>query len=254
MTLRPIGPSCVCLRCISLPRARRRGGPAARQSLGPQARRADRRPALAGGGSAASPAGRMAARRASRSGAGATFPRCRAEADGLREVYFEYDDELEYIARARDSPARSRAGPAPPSGFPIVVSALFDDRRHFAGHPHRDRRAARASQRTLPRPICASAPTPISSAASWRRASTSCPRSDCPTLAAGEGEKRVGAAFVKQSCEKTDPPGAGARSFCALILYRKPGQSGTNPQLPTQLTEGQFESSARLEMYHLGEP
>ena len=28
------------------------------------------------------------------------FARCRAEPDGLHEIYFEYDDELEYIARA----------------------------------------------------------------------------------------------------------------------------------------------------------
>src|ERR1700759_4059871 len=32
----------------------------------------------------------------------ADFARCRAEANGLHEVYFEYDDELEFIARARD--------------------------------------------------------------------------------------------------------------------------------------------------------
>jgi len=32
------------------------------------------------------------------------FRRCDAEANGLREVYFEYDDEYEYIARARDLP------------------------------------------------------------------------------------------------------------------------------------------------------
>ena len=30
--------------------------------------------------------------------------------------------------------------------------------------------------------------------------------------------------------------------------FRKPGQSGVNPQLPTQLTQGQFESSARLDI------
>jgi len=29
---------------------------------------------------------------------------CRPEASGLREVYFEYDDEYEYVARARDLP------------------------------------------------------------------------------------------------------------------------------------------------------
>src|SRR5437667_9626765 len=29
------------------------------------------------------------------------FARCRAEPNGLHEVYFEYDDELEYIAPAK---------------------------------------------------------------------------------------------------------------------------------------------------------
>jgi hypothetical protein len=42
---------------------------------------------------------------------------------------------------------------------------------------------------------------------------------------------------------------ANARKIILRVsFYRKPGQSGTNPQLPTQLTEGQFESSARLEI------
>ena len=30
--------------------------------------------------------------------------------------------------------------------------------------------------------------------------------------------------------------------------FRKLGHSGVNPQLPTQLTQGQFESSARIEI------
>src|SRR5260370_37511415 len=32
----------------------------------------------------------------------AEFRRCRAEPSGLREVYFRYDDELEYLAKAND--------------------------------------------------------------------------------------------------------------------------------------------------------
>ena len=32
----------------------------------------------------------------------AAFKKCKPGADGLREVYFEYDDELEYVARALD--------------------------------------------------------------------------------------------------------------------------------------------------------
>jgi len=60
----------------------------------------------------------------------------------------------------------------------------------------------------------------------------------------------VGALFIKQSCEMNDT--ANARKVILRVsFYRKPGQSGTNPQLPTQLTEGQFESSARLEIRRL---
>ena len=56
------------------------------------------------------------------------FLRCDAEANGLREVYFEYDDEYEYIARARDLPREiSRWAGTTEVGFPVIVSALFDD-------------------------------------------------------------------------------------------------------------------------------
>src|SRR5215813_11827516 len=56
------------------------------------------------------------------------FMRCPAEADGLREVYFEYDDELEYIARARDLEREiTRWAGTTELGFPVIVSALFGD-------------------------------------------------------------------------------------------------------------------------------
>src|SRR5882762_3047202 len=55
------------------------------------------------------------------------FARCRAEPDGLHEVYFEYDDELEYIARARDADREiTRWAGTTEVAFPVVVSALFD--------------------------------------------------------------------------------------------------------------------------------
>ncbi len=53
--------------------------------------------------SAASPAARMADRRASASRAGAISSAAGADADGLHEVYFEYDDELR-IHRPRQRP------------------------------------------------------------------------------------------------------------------------------------------------------
>ena len=75
------------------------------------------------------------------------------------------------------------------------------------------------------------------------------PAQDCQSLPAAEGETPVGALFVKRVCERRD---AGRRIVVRANLFRKPGQSGFNPQLPTQLTQGQFESSARVEIYQSG--
>src|SRR2546428_14150579 len=79
------------------------------------------------------------------------------------------------------------------------------------------------------------------------------PARDCTSLPPAEGESAVGALFVKQACEKTDPS-FGQKIVIRVNYFRKPGQSGVNPQLPTQLTQGQFESSARLEVYQLDPP
>ena len=73
---------------------------------------------------------------------------------------------------------------------------------------------------------------------------------DCASQPAAKGESAIGALFVKQSCERTDPA-RGVRISVRTNYFRKPGQSGVNPQLPSQLTQGQFESSARLEIHVL---
>src|SRR3979490_2409119 len=55
------------------------------------------------------------------------FKRCRPEPSGLREVYFRYDDELEYWAKANDLIAQMEQYSGTKTyGFPIVVSALID--------------------------------------------------------------------------------------------------------------------------------
>ena len=77
--------------------------------------------------------------------------------------------------------------------------------------------------------------------------------SDCRSLPAAEGESAVGTVFVKQSCEKADPQN-GRKLLLLVNFFRKPGQSGVNPQLPTQLTQGQFESSARFEIRQIARP
>jgi hypothetical protein len=57
------------------------------------------------------------------------FAKCKEEADsGLHEVYFRFDDELEYIARAhRNADAIDRYGGTKLADQPVVVSVLFDD-------------------------------------------------------------------------------------------------------------------------------
>src|SRR5579859_1588407 len=58
----------------------------------------------------------------------ADFKRCPAEPDGLHEVYFEYDDENEYVARAHDNDREiNRWAGTHEVTFPVVTSALFDD-------------------------------------------------------------------------------------------------------------------------------
>jgi hypothetical protein len=176
--------------------------------------------------------------------------RCRPEPSGLHEVYFEYDDEYEYIARARDLPREiARWAGTTEAAFPVVVSALLDDTGVLA--------AIRIV--TDPRPDHRN---DVTDAGMRKRADAHLfaqlmaarfgiePGRDCKALAPAEGETAIGDIFVKQLCELTDVHNA-RRVILAANFFRKPGQSGVNPQMPTQLTQGQFESSARLEIRRL---
>ena len=175
------------------------------------------------------------------------FARCRVEG-GLHEVYFEYDDELEYIARAKDIDREiTRWAGTTEVLFPVVVSALFDGGGILRGlrmvtdsrPEHRDDVTEadlhKRGDAYLLGGILASR-------------FDIAPARDCRALPLEEGESAVGALFVKQDCETNDPVN-GRRVVLKVRFFRKPGQSGVNPQLPTQLTEGQFESSTRLEIY-----
>jgi hypothetical protein len=178
----------------------------------------------------------------------ADFKRCAPEADGLREVYFEYDDELEYIARAKDIDREiTRWAGTTEVLFPVVVSALFNDAGVLSGirvvtdarPDHRDdvteADLRKRSDAYLLGGILAS------------RFNIT-PARDCMALPLEEGESAIGALYVKQDCELRDAA-TGRRIVLNVRYFRKKGQSGVNPQLPTQLTEGQFESSTRLEIY-----
>jgi hypothetical protein len=177
------------------------------------------------------------------------FGRCPAEPDGLREVYFEYDDELEYIARAHDDErAISRWAGTHEVTFPVIVSALFDDAGILRGiRMVTDARPEHRNDITeAERKKRDEAYTLASVMASRFNIN---PAHDCEAIPPADGETPVGDLLIKRICERTD---GGRRIVIRASLFRKPGQSGYNPQLPSQLTHGQFESSARLEIYQAG--
>jgi hypothetical protein len=178
----------------------------------------------------------------------ADFARCRAEPNGLHEVYFEYDDELEYIARARDLDREiSRWAGTTELSFPVVVSALFDRDGILKGvrlvtdaRPDHRNDVTEANVRKRADAYL------LGGVLAGRHNITA--SSDCTSQPPAEGESAVGDAFIKQFCEVSNS--AARRKISLRVqLFRKPGQSGFNPQLPTQLTEGQFESSTRFEMF-----
>lgn len=178
------------------------------------------------------------------------FARCPAEPSGLREVYFEYDDELEYIARAKDLEMDiSRWAGTTEARFPVIVSALLDDNGVLQGiRIVTDPRADYQDQVTEAN-LRKRAEAYVLGGVLAARYGIEASR-DCQALPPAEGESAVGALFIKQSCTKDDAAN-NRRIVLRANFYRKPGQSGTNPQLSTQLTQGQFESSARLEILQL---
>ncbi len=197
---------------------------------------------------------RCAARRFGTSRSAHRSPSSRAQANSaasLREVYFEYDDELEYIARAHDNDREiSRWAGTHEVTFPVITSALFDDVGILKGirmvtdaRPEHKNDITEANRKK--REEAYTLGTVMASRFNID------PAQDCEALPLAEGESQVGALFVKRVCERNDPA-AGRRIVIRVNLFRKPGQSGYNPQLPTQLTQGQFESSARVEIYQLG--
>ncbi len=179
------------------------------------------------------------------------FKGCPAEADGLHEIYFEYDDENEYIARAHDNDLEiSRWAGTAELAFPVIASALFDDGGILKGvrlvtdaRPDRRNDITPANRRKREEAYVFGGIM----AARYRIA----PARDCVSLPPAPGETAVGTLLVKQSCEIRD---GGRRIVVRASLFRKAGQSAFNPRMPTQLTENQFESSARVEIYQLDAP
>src|SRR6201997_288016 len=123
------------------------------------------------------------------------FKKCRPDANGLSEVYFEYDDELEYRARALELEAEIRryAGTTAYE-FPVVASVLFDE----AGVARGERLV------TDPRQQLSRDRNEFWILADFIRHRFGDDGWECQDLPPEEGETPAGSNFIKNHCEKAE--------------------------------------------------
>lgn len=177
---------------------------------------------------------------------------CRPEeATGLYEVYFEYDDEAEYILRALNDQRVARYVGTTDKEFPVITSALFDadgvlrgirmitdPRADYSNDSFFDLTALRPREDHYLLGPYLGAQFLID------------PDTDCINLPLAEGESDVGGSYIKLDCERIDQED-GVRYRLRTRYHRKPGQLARDP-VTNELTVGQFESSTRAEVYQLG--
>jgi hypothetical protein len=163
------------------------------------------------------------------------FRRCRSEPSGLREVYFRYDDELEYWAKANNlADQMEQYAGTKTYGFPVVVSGLLDAQGALRGlrivSDPRDTSQNRDEAYLLRNFLTARLGRD-----NWQ----------CQDLPLGDAETAVDGVFVKQDCRKEIDDKTTAT--LATRYLRKAGQSRFDPRTGRE-TAGQFESTARFEL------
>jgi hypothetical protein len=161
--------------------------------------------------------------------------RCRPEPSGLREVYFRYDDEWEYWAKANNLATQMEQYSGTRTyGFPITASALIDDQSTLRGirlvsDPRGD--TQNRDEAYLLRNFL----TARFGRDGWT----------CESLPPEDGETPVAGIFVKERCSKVID--AATTASLATRHLRKAGQSRLDPRTGRETT-GQFESTVRFEL------
>jgi hypothetical protein len=165
----------------------------------------------------------------------ADFARCPLDrTTGLHEVWFRYDDELEYIARARRSDLLIREYQANAlAGQPIITSLLIDDAGLVQGYRIVNDPRADPDTRIDAYGLADLFKGMVSTGLV------------CTDLPPAEGERPIEDFFVKQTCEKKAD---GEVTRIESRRYYKPGQYAVDPN-DSHVTQNQFESSARMEVY-----
>jgi len=162
------------------------------------------------------------------------FAKCRAEDNGLHEVYARFDDEGDYVGRATDDPVTLGRTGTRVAGHPIVLSVLFDRDGilrglRFVSDPRGDPAARRMAHLLRLAIINRYEPS------GWT----------CVDTPLAAGETSVGGIFLKQRCEKVTPE---RYLTVEARLLRKPGQNDIDPATG-EYTQGQFESWTRFELF-----
>jgi hypothetical protein len=170
------------------------------------------------------------------------FKKCKSDANGLHEVYFEYDDELEYRARALDLEAEIRryAGTTAYE-FPVVASVLFDD----AGVARGERLVTDPRQQATARDR-----REFWVLADFIRQRFGDDGWECKEVPSDAGEHAVGSFFIKNDCGKT---ANGLHLALEQHYFRKKGQQSVDPDTGRSRPED-YESATRFEMYDAALP
>jgi hypothetical protein len=166
------------------------------------------------------------------------FAQCPVErATGLHEVWFRYDDEMEYVGRARRSDIMVRQYQANSlAGQPIITSLLIDDAGLVQGYRVVNDPRVDAQTRSNAYGLA-----DLFKGMAWTGL-------ECNDLPPAAGERPIDDIFVKELCENKS---GGPVTRVEARRYYKPGQFAVDPN-DNRLTENLFESSARLEVYRPG--
>jgi hypothetical protein len=169
------------------------------------------------------------------------FKKCRPDANSLHEVYFEYDDELEYWARALDikEEIKMYAGTTAYE-FPVVASVLFDDSGVARG----------LRLVTDPRQQLSRERNEFWILTDFLRHRFGDDGWECTDLPPDAGEHAIGSFFIKNHCVKT---ANGLHLILEQRYFRKKGQQSVDPETGQSRPED-YESATRFEMYDAGLP
>jgi len=146
------------------------------------------------------------------------FMKCKPEANGLREVYFQYDDEFEYWARANELELETQLF----SGtrlfdYPVIMSLLFDEEGTVRGvrvvtDPRvDDAERGRREFWTM---------------ANFLKIRFGPDNWNCADLPKEEGDSPAGTYFIKERCEKRLD---GDLYLFERRYYQKKGQAFFDP-------------------------